>query len=201
MEQAIRLADGAYVILLNLYPRPLEIREIARAATARYRKRHPEKIIAYRKTPQKRNYDKAWKLAHPENQRAAEQRYYQKSVHKIRAAARAYGRAHAAQRRAYYSQWLKDRPSTRAAYNAKTRAKRFGAIGAGVSAFEWRNILEIYNHRCAYCLRPNRKLTRDHVLALARGGEDTADNVVPACQSCNSRKGARGILFTLGRAF
>jgi len=37
----------------------------------------------------------------------------------------------------------------------------------------------------------------DHVLPFARGGPNSADNVVPACASCNSKKGDRGILSML----
>jgi 5-methylcytosine-specific restriction endonuclease McrA len=37
-------------------------------------------------------------------------------------------------------------------------------------------------------------LTQDHVTAVSRGGEHSADNVVPACRSCNSRKSNRSII-------
>ncbi|WP_411140083.1 HNH endonuclease [Streptomyces sp. x-80] len=39
---------------------------------------------------------------------------------------------------------------------------------------------------CAYCDGPAEEL--DHVLPLARGGRDTADNVVAACRTCNATK-------------
>lgn len=46
---------------------------------------------------------------------------------------------------------------------------------------------------CLYC--GNRyghsTLTRDHVIPRAQGGEDTWNNTVAACRSCNMRKGAR----------
>lgn len=49
-------------------------------------------------------------------------------------------------------------------------------------------------YRCQYCgrhrgtLRGREFLTRDHVLPMSRGGENTWDNVVTACSSCNNRK-------------
>ena len=64
-------------------------------------------------------------------------------------------------------------------------AHRRGAKG-WVTAKEWRAILESYGGRCAYCGSPGR--TQDHVVPISRGGTHTADNVVPACRSCNSRK-------------
>lgn len=48
-------------------------------------------------------------------------------------------------------------------------------------------------HLCLYCgvrfSRPH--LTRDHVMPLSKGGQDTWENVVTACFHCNSRKGCR----------
>lgn len=50
---------------------------------------------------------------------------------------------------------------------------------------------------CQYCgrhrsqLRGRQFLTRDHVLPVSRGGENTWDNVVTACSPCNNRKGNR----------
>lgn len=36
-----------------------------------------------------------------------------------------------------------------------------------------------------------RKATADHLIAVADGGIDTIDNMVPACGRCNSRRGRR----------
>ncbi|HUP84482.1 MAG TPA: HNH endonuclease [Acidimicrobiales bacterium] len=41
---------------------------------------------------------------------------------------------------------------------------------------------------CAYCGAADRPLHRDCVLAIARGGRSTLENVVPACRSCNASK-------------
>jgi 5-methylcytosine-specific restriction endonuclease McrA len=49
-------------------------------------------------------------------------------------------------------------------------------------------------YRCLYCgrhraaLRGREFLTRDHVVPMSRGGENTWDNVVTACSACNNRK-------------
>ena len=41
---------------------------------------------------------------------------------------------------------------------------------------------------CAYCGATGDGLQRDCVLPISRGGRYTLDNVVPACQSCNTSK-------------
>ena len=51
-------------------------------------------------------------------------------------------------------------------------------------------------YRCQYCgrhrsqLRHREFLTRDHVVPISRGGDNTWGNVVTACSPCNNRKGS-----------
>jgi 5-methylcytosine-specific restriction endonuclease McrA len=53
------------------------------------------------------------------------------------------------------------------------------------------------HYTCQYCGRHRRQLrhreflTRDHLLPLCRGGDNTWGNVITACTSCNHRKGNR----------
>lgn len=70
---------------------------------------------------------------------------------------------------------------------------RKSAPGVGVTGQDWLRILELHDHRCAYCLTPGLKLTVDHVVALSRGGCHEPSNIVPACRSCNSTKNNRPI--------
>jgi len=72
-------------------------------------------------------------------------------------------------------------------------AKRAERIADGdLTPVQWAAILKAYEDRCAYC---GRRMdggfgpTRDHVRPLAKGGKDTASNVVPACWNCNTKKG------------
>lgn len=70
------------------------------------------------------------------------------------------------------------------------RAKQAGAAKS-ITVEDRRRLLGYYGHRCAYCLRPESEvgtLALDHMVPLSRGGENAPDNLVPACQSCNSRK-------------
>ncbi len=53
-----------------------------------------------------------------------------------------------------------------------------------------REVLRRDKHHCQYC-GSKHKLTLDHVLPRSKGGKHTWDNVVTACESCNSRKGDR----------
>ncbi|MEG4999135.1 HNH endonuclease [Microcoleus sp. B4-D4] len=53
-----------------------------------------------------------------------------------------------------------------------------------------REVLRRDAHSCQYC-GSNRQLTLDHVMPRSKGGLHTWDNVVTACEGCNSRKGDR----------
>lgn len=67
--------------------------------------------------------------------------------------------------------------------------KRYKECSNRLLQKDWPAILEMFGHRCAYCLQPSDKpLTVDHIIPLSRGGEHSIENVVPACKSCNSRK-------------
>lgn len=53
------------------------------------------------------------------------------------------------------------------------------------------------DYSCQYCgrrrheLKTRQYLTRDHVLPISRGGDNSWENVVTACSPCNNRKGGR----------
>ena len=59
-----------------------------------------------------------------------------------------------------------------------------------LSAIERKKVFDTYNGHCAYCgTRVTfRGMQIDHVKPLAIGGEDTFENMLPACRSCNHYK-------------
>ncbi len=53
-----------------------------------------------------------------------------------------------------------------------------------------REVLRRDSHTCQYC-GSGKRLTLDHVIPRSKGGQHTWNNVVAACESCNSKKGDR----------
>jgi 5-methylcytosine-specific restriction endonuclease McrA len=53
-----------------------------------------------------------------------------------------------------------------------------------------REVLKRDNHICQYC-GSTKHLTLDHVIPRSKGGQHTWDNVVTACERCNSIKSDR----------
>lgn len=91
----------------------------------------------------------------------------------------------------YRKAWRAANPERVRAHDANKRAKRRIAIAdSKVSLEEWNAIKLWYGNKCAYCRAADCELTRDHVVPIASGGLHTAENIAPACRSCNSRKQA-----------
>jgi len=85
----------------------------------------------------------------------------------------------------------KSREQVRAFVRARSALRR-GAPSSDLTAAQWLEIQAHFHHCCAYCgKRAKGHLTQDHITPLAKGGAHTASNVVPACRSCNSRKGTK----------
>lgn len=56
---------------------------------------------------------------------------------------------------------------------------------------DWKDALIFFGGRCAYCdaeQSRRKKLTRDHVLAVSKGGLTVRKNIIPGCHHCNCSK-------------
>lgn len=60
------------------------------------------------------------------------------------------------------------------------------------SEADWRRQIEAFGNRCAYC-GADGELLMDHVIPINKQalGEHRIGNLVPSCQPCNAKKGAR----------
>lgn len=73
------------------------------------------------------------------------------------------------------------------------RLLSYDRIPRNTVKFNRRNVFLRDGHCCQYCEQrfPRHQLSLDHVHPRSRGGEDSWENVVCACLSCNVRKGGR----------
>jgi len=141
--------------------------------------------------------------AYAATKRERAKRYRLEHLEEIRAKKKAYRLAHAAQlkakKHAEYlgkaaqisqraSAWKKANPLKAQANHIRRRASKKQAPINDLTAAQWREILAAFDHRCAYCQRKMQRLTQDHISPLGPTGPHTLHNIVPACQSCNSRK-------------
>ena len=75
-------------------------------------------------------------------------------------------------------------------YPSVIRLRRYINLPYTKIVLSRRNIMKRDGNRCQYC-GIGRNLTIDHVVPRSRGGRDTWENLVTACDDCNVRKGNR----------
>ena len=155
-------------------------------------------------TPEERRaylaaYQRAYRQAHLEAQRARESAYRQAHLEEQRA----YRRAHREKARQAYHRWraehlelarsrareyARKHPEKYRLRRERKRAALFGAAFTPISRAQWGAVVRAYGHRCAYCGKQVKRLEQDHVVPLCRGGGHILSNVVPACPRCNRKK-------------
>lgn len=143
---------------------------------AQYRERHRQK--AREVSRQWRNSNpvrmrlavNAWRRANPQKRREEFQRYYAKHSEKVKAC------------------------SIRSAVKRRSNLQN---VRCDFTADQWAEMKRRYKYRCYYC-GEKKPLTQDHVIPISRGGEHTWLNILPACQSCNSRKQDKSVEEFLG---
>lgn len=179
-------------------------------------------LTYYQKNREKRiKRARAHQVAHKENraayltQYAAEHRealreYHREWSAKNKDKIRGYAAARAAQEKAkkaqkYQENLVEEREKRRAYYRAnvskmvenvhRRRARKAKAAINDFTHAQWVAMQEAYDHRCAYCETPAKgHLTQDHLMPIIKGGNHTMRNIVPACRSCNGRKGTGKVL-------
>ena len=180
--------------------------------------------MPYKDAEKERAYQKAWYEANKEKRLSQASAWYQANKEKRLEQARAWGRANRAKRLQYEKKWRAAHPEhvkeRKRAWNAKHREENYartlawtranpekksaqGATryarkrGAPVNDFtagQWKALKESYHYCCAYCGKKSQRLEKDHITPLSKGGAHTLSNIVPACKSCNCRKGVKGPL-------
>lgn len=71
--------------------------------------------------------------------------------------------------------------------------KRRGELSPSLTHQEWKECLIFFGGECAYCgctVRKGQRMTKDHLVPVSAGGNTIQSNIIPACPSCNSSKGA-----------
>jgi len=113
-----------------------------------------------------------WREANPEKTREYSHRYREAHPEK----ARENGR-----------RWQKANPE-----KTRERCRRHHArkCNTTIKPVDERAVYELNGHMCIYCGAAD-DLQLDHVIPLAWGGAHCEENLVVACRSCNSSKGAR----------
>jgi 5-methylcytosine-specific restriction endonuclease McrA len=121
------------------------------------------------------------------NAKARERR--QQDLEHYREIGRKSREKYADERNAYQREYGKANRNKLTLYTNIRRSRKLQAEGSHTDE-EWQNLKAFYNFKCLRCGKqePEIKLTRDHVIPLTQGGNDSIDNIQPLCAQCNSKK-------------
>lgn len=167
-------------------------------------KSNPTKIKEYRKDDYQKHSDrykfkaKEWSENNPDWKKSSDKKWREenkehKSLNdKIYRLFHRDRDLHNAKARAYHAA----NPDKTREYNRRRRANKLEVGGNGISADDEKYLKSYTNGTCSYCGRKT-KLQIDHVVALTKGGTDEFDNVAPACERCNKKKGNRSLIVFL----
>ena len=131
----------------------------------RLRDLNPEPSPKYRyNLPKLLTYQKEWRSKNPKKEKAKRDKYYTK-------------------------------PESKELAKMRANKRRLFKLGLNTSHTmeEWEAKKQEFNYQCAYCGRRSIELTKDHIVPLTKGGTDSIDNIVPACEHCNKSKGTKDV--------
>jgi len=86
----------------------------------------------------------------------------------------------------YKRLWNKENKEKRMISRQKRRSMK-KQLPSTLTTEQWNYIKQYFNNRCCYCGK-EKPLQQDHFIPVAKGGEYTHNNIVPACQTCNYSK-------------
>jgi len=170
-------------------------RACKRARSLAYYSKHREEMLPQAREWKANNSERvargraAYRQANLEREREHDR---QRDATKKRAKDRRYRAKHraelAAKQRAYWRQRYAGDPEYFIEQRERRLARKMGAKVSDFTVRQWELVKLFYGFRCAYCGCTPAVLHREHVIPLARGGDHTLHNIVPACASCNARK-------------
>lgn len=180
--------------------------------------RHCEKVYndAYNKTPNRKQAEKTyqerhserrvksvqkWQREHPEEVKAAARARYKKNPEKYRKQSRSWAKAHPDSVNTLNRRWYSDNidyARTRNKIRAQRRRTRQIDMADTLTYAEWDRALEYWHGCCAYCgsqqgFLKHQRICADHWIPITSSDcpGTIAENIVPACFSCNASKNDR----------
>ena len=135
---------------------------------------------------------KQWRIANPEKRREISLRYFHGHKDKYKVNGRRWWTNNPEKQYAKSKRFRLKHPNYWRMARQKSKALK-RQLPSTLTTSEWEQIKAEWGFACAYCGKSwmDCKLAQEHVIPVIQGGPYIADNIVPACKSCNSKKGGR----------
>ena len=156
--------------------------EKVRAWDRRYYAQHKAERLSYVQKWRKENQDKI---------KEGKRRWYAENFEKSKKSKKLYYQANREKTISDAKKWRERNPDKVKVNHTKRRALLNNSMST-LNAHEWKEIKKSYGNQCVYC--GVKATTLDHIVPISKGGDNTRDNIVPACRSCNSSKQEKSLL-------
>lgn len=168
-------------------------REKSIAWTKAWRAKNLEKVKEYKKQYKEAKqesileYNKKYHAEHKEVNKIKCKDYNQANKDYIASQRKEHYKTHKEEINARSRAWSRNNIDRVIERNQKRRAMEANLEHTYTKA-QWAECKKLFNHCCAYCGKPSKKLQQDHFIALTKGGGYVKSNILPACKSCNCSK-------------
>lgn len=158
-----------------------------------WRTKNKERVKEYKKKYKEENsekiakYSKGYDQEHKEENKTRCKDYNQTNKDYIASQRKEHYKTHKEELNARSRTWSRNNIDRVIERNQKRRAMEANLEHTYTKA-QWSECKKLFNHCCAYCGKPSKKLQQDHFIALTKGGGYVKNNIVPACKSCNCSK-------------
>ena len=109
-------------------------------------------------------------------------------IHVLRARARLDYQENRDRRLVVNHKYARSHVPLRNLHSSKRRALQRGAETFAFTLKDWERLKARYRNWCAYCGVFSKRLHKEHVIPLERGGRHSIGNILPACPTCNFSK-------------
>ena len=176
-------------------------KECQKKINKQYYKENKEKILINDKKYKEANkerylkYQAEWRKENQARIKKTSKDYYKENRETILQKNKEYDKKNKAERLEYLRQWRKNNRELQRGY--KNRRRYFiKELPATLTLNDWEVTKKDFDFKCAYCglseeehlKKHNISLHQEHFIPVNDGGEYTHNNIIPACQSCNSSK-------------
>lgn len=151
------------------------------------------RVAAYNAKNRDKNkqYQAEWARENKERLKEAAKARYIKNRDSVLADSAKYYAANKERVKARTKLWHENNPEKTRLADAACRHRR-----RGLNRFPTKNykiLLEAFGTWCPYCETDGHNLTIDHITPVSKGGDNSIENLMPCCPSCNSSKNGKYI--------
>ena len=177
--------------------------EPRRKAKATWRAANPDKVQWYADEHREEKNEKRRILyaENPEPRLEKNRAWYEENKEERKISLAAWEAANYEKRKAQHAAWEKAHPGYGAIKWQRRASRQAGAERVDLSPAQWQEILEMSHYRCCFCpedckacKKKTHKFEQEHLTPVVMSGDYTVHNILPACKSCNTKKGTGPVL-------